>query len=345
MRCADVNLAAVVLAASASLCLAQANPGQANLNPRGLLEEVAASRRDAHTWRAEGVEIGELTGEGMNLRTQMTFKAIYRDREHMLWDASGDNRTFTVCDGMDHWTFAEPGTGFYREPVRRSPCSQELPEFEGLLDHLVSATAAGVDHVPFQGTTHECQIIRAEYLIPALTNNNAAPVQAGTTIIRTVCIDAAQKLILRDRTESWATGANTRFTRTITFSSYERNVEIPDTAFRFEVPTGTFLDPGPQLSEGDTGSGGVSKPHLIQKVDPSWTDEAKQAGVSGIVLVSLFVDAEGNPGNLAVFRGLGYGLDEKALEAVRQWRFAPGMKDGVPAATGNLTVAVDFHLP
>ena len=61
--------------------------------------------------------------------------------------------------------------------------------------------------------------------------------------------------------------------------------------------------------------------------------------------MSLAVDAEGNPRDLAVTRGLGYGLDERALEVVRQWRFRPGLKDGAPVAVGNLVVAVDFHLP
>ncbi|HEY3823349.1 MAG TPA: energy transducer TonB [Bryobacteraceae bacterium] len=342
MRCADINLAAVILVASASLC-----PAQSASNSRALLESIAASRHEARAWRAEGNETGELTGEGINLHTQMTFRAIFRDRSHALWETSGDTRTLSVCDGVDHWTFAEPGTGFHREPAKVSPCSSQLPTFEDLLYNMVSATSAGVDHISFEGAPRECQIIRAEYRIPAPTENPAvggkAP-PAGTTLIRTVCVDPARKLILRDRTESWATGANTRFIRTVTFSSYQLDIEVPDSAFRFEVPTGTFLDPGPQLAEGDPGSSGVSRPRLIQKVDQAWTDEARQAGISGIVLVSLTVDPEGNPEHIAVTRGLGYGLDEKALEAVRQWRFSPGLKDGVPA-TANLTVAVDFHQP
>jgi TonB family protein len=340
---AGLFLAAVLPAVLVSLCFAQ--PAS---NPRALLESIAASRHEARAWRAEGAETGELTGEGINLHTQMTFKAIFRDRSHALWETSGDTRTLSVCDGVDHWTFAEPGTGFYREPAKVSPCNSQLPTFEDLLYNMVSATSAGVDHISFEGALRECQIIRAEYRIPAPTDNPAAAgkaAPAGTTLIRTVCVDPARKLILRDRTESSATGANTRFIRTVTFSSYELDVEVPDSAFRFEVPTGTFLDPGPQIAEGDSGGSGVSRPRLIQRVDPSWTDEARQAGISGIVLVSLIVDPEGNPQHVAVTGGLGYGLDEKALEAVRQWRFSPGLKDGVPAATGNLTVAVDFHQP
>ena len=351
MFCADVNLTAGLLVVSAALCSAQTN-----VDGRALLERVAASERGAHVWHAEGVETDELTGEGMNLRTETTFKAVFRDSSHMRWETTGDNRTLAVCDGTDHWTYSEPGTGFYREPVAARPCRSQLPAFDGLLDNLVSATVAGVDHIKLEGLPRDCEIVRAEYRIPPSRGNSAT---AGTTIIRTACVDPTRKLILRDRTESWATGSNTRFTRTINFSSYERDGTIPETALGFDVPTGAFLDPGPQIGDADPGvadgsyrmGSGVTRPQLIQKLepfqklDPSWTEEARQAGISGLVLVSLTVDSEGNPRNLAVTRGLGYGLDEKALDAVRQWQFHPGLKDGVPVAVGNLTVAVTFRLP
>jgi TonB family protein len=343
MLCAAARLTAGFLLVSAGLCSAQTA-----VNPRALLEEIAASKRDARPWHAEGIETDELTGEGMNLRTEIAFQAFFRDSSHMRWETNGDNRTSAVCDGADHWTYAEPGTGFYREPVEVSPCRSQLPAFDTLVDNLVSAAVVGVDHVPFEGAPRDCEIVRAEYRIPS---SRGAGVAAGTTIIRTACVDPARKLILRDRTESWATGSNTRFTRTIAFHSYESGVPIPETALRFDVPTGTFLDPGPQIEEGDSAvpvgtvrlGSGVSRPELIQKVEPSSTEDARQAGVSGLILVSLTVDSDGNPGNPVVTRGLGYGLDEKAIEAVRQWRFHPGLKDGVPVAVGNLTVAVSFR--
>jgi TonB family protein len=337
------NCTAGLLVLGTTLCGAQTN-----VTPRVLLEELAASARGAQAWRAEGVETGELTGEGMNLHTETAFKAAFRDSSHVRWETTGDTRTLMVCDGVDRWTYAEPGTGFYRVPVEAGPCRPGLPAMDEPLDNLVSATFVGGDHIPFEGVSRDCDIIRAEYRIPAgragsPVSKTGAGTIAGTTIIRTLCVDPARRLILRDRTESWATGSNTRFTRTITFSSYDRGVEIPDEAFRFEVPTGTLLDPGPQIDEGDTG--GVSRPQLIRKVEPSWTEEARQAGISGLVLVSLTVDAEGQPQNLTVTRKLGHGLDENALETVRQWQFRASLKDGTPVAVGNLTVAVDFRLP
>lgn len=345
MYSARVSLASASLILPAALCLAQTNA-----DPRALLERIAASERAAQVRHAEGVETDELTGEGLNLHTEITFKSVFRDSSHVRWETTGDTRSLTVCDGVDHWTYSEPGIGFYRNPVAEGQCRSQLPAFDGLLDNLVSATFVGADHIPFEGVPRECEIIRAEYRIQAPRSTRASD---GTTIVRTACVEPARNLILRDRTESWTTGSNARFTRTITFSSYERNVEIPEQAFRFEVPTGTFLDPGPQITETDSGvadgawrvGSGVSRPELIQKIEPSLTEKARQAGIWGLVLVSLAVDSEGNPRDCAVTRGLGFGLDEKALEAVRQWRFRAGQKDGAPVAVANLTVAVNFRLP
>ena len=64
-----------------------------------------------------------------------------------------------------------------------------------------------------------------------------------------------------------------------------------------------------------------------------------------LVLTSLEVTKDGTPQNIKVVQGLGHGLEEKAIESVRQWHFDPGMADGVPVAVGPLTVAVTFRLP
>jgi TonB family protein len=305
---------------------------QTSVDPRVLLEKLEASSRDAQSWRAEGVETGEVTGEGLNLHTETAFKAAFRDSSHVRWETSGDGRTLMVCDGVDRWTYAEPGTGFYRVALvpttEAGTCRPGLPIMDGLLDNLVSATVVA--------GSRDCDTIRAEYRIPVGRGGS-------TTIIRTLCVDSGRNLILRERTESSATGSNARSVRTIAFNSYERDAKIPDETFRFEVPTGTFLDPGPQIDEGD--AGGVSRPVLVLKVEPMWTEEARQAGVSGMVLVSLTVDAEGRPQDLLVTRGLGYGLDERAIEAVRQWVFRAGLKDGAAVAVGKVTVAVDFRMP
>jgi protein TonB len=109
---------------------------------------------------------------------------------------------------------------------------------------------------------------------------------------------------------------------------------------------GSGLGPG---SGGNYGGGlrriggGVSQPELTYKVDPEFSEEARKAKFMGIVLVNLIVDANGNPQNVHVLRGVGMGLDEKAVEAVKQYRFKPAREGGKPVAV-ELNVEVNFQI-
>ena len=120
--------------------------------------------------------------------------------------------------------------------------------------------------------------------------------------------------------------------RTLTFTSLERGVELPTELFRFAVPPGSTLSmpPGGGGEVYRIGVGGVTAPRLIRKVEPDFSSEARSAGVDGTVVLYVVVDEQGAPRDLKVVRSLGFGLDEKAIEAVTQWLFQPGLKDGKP---------------
>ncbi|HEV2687024.1 MAG TPA: energy transducer TonB [Bryobacteraceae bacterium] len=87
----------------------------------------------------------------------------------------------------------------------------------------------------------------------------------------------------------------------------------------------------------------VSAPELIHKVEPEFSEDARKAKYSGIVLLAIEVDANGRPRAFQILQGPGLGLEQKAIEAVRQWRFKPGYQDGRPVVTGA-TVEVRFQL-
>jgi N-carbamoyl-L-amino-acid hydrolase len=76
--------------------------------------------------------------------------------------------------------------------------------------------------------------------------------------------------------------------------------------------------------------GGVTPPMVIHRVEPEFTRDAEKAKVDGTVLISVVVDAEGNVRDPKVVKPIGFGLDETALAAVKQWKFKPGTKDGQP---------------
>ena len=89
--------------------------------------------------------------------------------------------------------------------------------------------------------------------------------------------------------------------------------------------------------------GGVTMPSLLSKVDPQFSEQARKEKFGGIVLVNLIVDANGMPRNVHVLRGVGMGLDEKAVEAVKQYKFLPAMEGGKPVAV-ELNVEVNFQI-
>ncbi|MGD1094851.1 MAG: TonB family protein [Bryobacteraceae bacterium] len=88
----------------------------------------------------------------------------------------------------------------------------------------------------------------------------------------------------------------------------------------------------------------VKAPPIVYKSEPSYTKEAREAGREGTVMVSLVVGEDGVPRNLYVVRPLGFGLDDKAIEAVAQWRFQPVLLNGRTVSVPT-TVGVDFRLP
>jgi TonB family protein len=93
----------------------------------------------------------------------------------------------------------------------------------------------------------------------------------------------------------------------------------------------------------DRVGGGVSAPTIVWKVEPKYTEEARKAGVESKVVAFLTVREDGSPTKIRIARGAGFGLDEKAIEAIEAWRFSPASKEGRPVPI-MATVEVNFRL-
>jgi TonB family protein len=116
------------------------------------------------------------------------------------------------------------------------------------------------------------------------------------------------------------------------------------------VGSGNGAGVGPGTG-GNTGGGlrrvgdGVTAPKAIYQPEAEFSDEARRAKYEGTVVVTLIVDANGNPQNVHVSRSLGMGLDEKAVEAVQKYKFKPALDQstgkGVPVM---VSVEVRFRL-
>jgi len=89
--------------------------------------------------------------------------------------------------------------------------------------------------------------------------------------------------------------------------------------------------------------GGVSPPRQIYSPEPEFSEEARKSKFQGTCTLSLIVGIDGRPSDIHVVGSLGMGLDEKAIEAVKTWRFEPAMKDGHPVRV-PIEIEVDFHL-
>jgi TonB family protein len=102
-------------------------------------------------------------------------------------------------------------------------------------------------------------------------------------------------------------------------------------------------------SGGGTGGGpyrggsGIDPPGLLREVKPDYSEEARRRGIEGDVVFEIVVRRDGSVGDVRLLQGLGYGLDQRAMQAVRQWRFDPARRKGVPVDV-LVEVSVEFKL-
>jgi TonB family protein len=102
---------------------------------------------------------------------------------------------------------------------------------------------------------------------------------------------------------------------------------------------------GPGVGPGifHLGESGVSAPKPLYTPEPEFSEEARKAKYQGVVTLDIVVGPDGRVHNAKVVHSLGMGLDEKAIETVRTWKFDPAKKDGRAVACA-FNVEVDFHL-
>jgi TonB family protein len=129
----------------------------------------------------------------------------------------------------------------------------------------------------------------------------------------------------------------------------------PGTGNGIGTGDGTGVGPGkgPGFGPGEGGNhgggpvfligGGVTPPVIVTQIQPEYSDDARKARVQGTVELVIIVQTDGTVKLDRVVNSLGYGLDQRAIEAVTRWRFLPGKRDGVPVAT-RIGVAVNFSL-
>ena len=141
--------------------------------------------------------------------------------------------------------------------------------------------------------------------------------------------------------KTWALLQALRYTLAMTRAAWGLLLTLLASAFAFvqDKP----VDPAPphiyHVGEG------VSLPKATFSPTPEYTTQAAKKKIEGTVLLSLIVLPDGTPRNVAVSKGLGYGLDEQAVKAVSTWRFQPAVRqsDG-EAVPISITIETTFHV-
>jgi len=103
---------------------------------------------------------------------------------------------------------------------------------------------------------------------------------------------------------------------------------------------------GPGTGDGGiyTIGGGVTMPQILQQTTPSYTDDAIKSKVQGVIILQAVIRKDGTVDSFKVLRGLGYGLEEKAIQEIAaNWRFRPGTLKGRPVDV-LATIEVQFNL-
>jgi TonB family protein len=152
-----------------------------------------------------------------------------------------------------------------------------------------------------------------------------------------------------------AAGADARDrTGTIERSTTSADSRGPGTGGGAGSGSGTGLGAGDGTgigsgSGGGTGGGpyrpgsGIEPPRLVREIKADYTEEARRRNIEGEVVLEIVVRRDGQVGLVKLLRGLGSGLDDRAIQAVRQWQFAPATRLGAPVDV-MVEVAVEFRL-
>jgi TonB family protein len=293
------------------------------------------------TFRLSGTKVTEPAPQ--NLPREMDFSlAISRDGRMRNETGSGETLQLDVFDGSSLSTYRARANVYTHAAAKSAP---EMPLMRMLrlgsdASNIASARVEREESVNFAGKATACYVVRANY-------NGAVGIPYASDVVRTAWIARENGIVVRDVWEFGMPPASStvRHRWTFNFASVEWDTPLPDELFAFHPPAGSQLIDLPMNPSTPGGPvGKMTPPGAVRKTAPEYSAEARAVNLQGNALVTTDVDENGGASNFRIFRGLGLGLDAQALEAVKQWQFTPGKREGRPSRM-TLTYAVEFRLP
>jgi TonB family protein len=339
------------------LFLVCARAGIAQSGPDGapLLQAIADSFRNLTSYHAEGQISADL---GIVSKTTFRLATV---GQRLRIDAGGEDwatglSVTAVCDGSTGWASFEEKKNYVRIAKgdrEEGFCSRgTLAGFEHLADNLRSAAITGTSQAQFEGRQRPCVVVEAKYR--QIRDVTIAPGLVGTIgrSTRRLCIDEARKLVLTDHIEAaLEAGPHPSYLVVdVTYDRIERNAALPPTLFDLQPPQGyteiarPVQPPAPPYTPLQPRRGLSFGASAIGEETPEYTQEAWDEGIQGQVSIVARIATDGAVESVRVTQPIGWGLDEKAMECVRKWRFNPASQDGV-AVVGEATAIVRFVLP
>jgi len=215
-------------------------------------------------------------------------------------------------------------------------------------DRVLSLGAAAADYAD-----HLVQVVRglrAQRALSFASVSMAAPSQLESRLISILDAGARRRTLSKTGTVLLCTFASL-LTVTIGAIGIAAAVPLPPvfvSATKFPAPLTVKPEAAPQRTRIGNGNSvpnnAVIPPQVLESSKPEYTQEGVEANVEGIVTLEGHVDIQGKVSGLRVIKGLGYGLDQKAIDAVLGWKFRPALRKGTPVEAIT-QIEVDFRIP
>jgi len=327
-----------------------------------LLRAVADNFRNLTAYSVEGhfsLESNSLLGAG---EQDLSFRVASRFSRQLRVEFAGGEKWITglpfvaVCDGPTGWVYYEKIKMYEKVNLAgwmAGYCAPgTLSGFEHVADNVRSAVITGASQAQFEGRLEPCVVVEALYRVIEDVKISPGVIGKIGRVSRKMCIDEGRKLILTDRLEADEEAGShpPHIVEAVSYDRIERNPRLSPVLFEFHPPEG-FTEmhrPKEPTSVPDSRPrpcvNCFTEPEPVSLERPEYSQEAWDEGIQGKVILLVDVDPEGNIRNIKVRDSLGWGLDEKAIETVRNARFTPASKGG-QSVEGTAWVEITFSLP
>jgi TonB family protein len=328
-----------------------------------LIADVAQKVRGAAMWEAEGIVVTEITHSNAGSRTEVPFRVSVETARDASATArarlevtGGSNPVVRVCAGGIQWNYLVVSKLYWKTADQRiDACAYPFTEWQDLASDLHSPVVVGKENLKVADRSIKCTVVRGDFAAqdPALVGS------------RTLWIDEHSKMVWKygiERSRGNPGEPADRFVQTYTLLWQTlAGLRRSDDLWEFQPDDGAqevsassakpeVVDPPPPMTRPVALpknlyriGGKVSPPVLIHKVEPTYPKTAQRAKIEGRVILSAEIRTDGRAYNLRVLQSLDADLDLRAIDAVTQWRFQPGMRDGTPVAV-LATFEVNFDL-